>query len=172
MNDTQLHALQTHLGYPFTDLALLRQALTHRSAGPVNYERLEHLGDAVLDLAVTTWLYHAFPEFGPGQMSILRAELVRAQALARFARQLDLPWAIALSRHADARGLRHRTSVLSDVFEAVVGAVFVDAGTLDPVTRVLRPLIEPPAHAALHRDPAFYHVTRPQVSSPAYPQGG
>ncbi len=69
MNDTQLRALQAHLGYPFTDPALLRLALTHRSAGPANYERLEHLGDAVLDLAVTTWLYHAFPEFGPGQMS-------------------------------------------------------------------------------------------------------
>lgn len=94
---------------------------------------------------------------------------MRAPTLARFARQLDLSWAITLSRYADARGLRHRTSILSDVFEAVVGAIFVDAGTLDPVARVLRPLIEPPAHAAMYRDPGFYHL---EAAIPAHPKGG
>lgn len=175
MNDTLIRDLQAHLGYPFADPDLLRLALTHSSVSAANYERLEHLGDAVLDLAVTTWLYHTFPRFGPGQMSVLRAELVRAPALARFARQLDLPDAVHLSRHAAARGFRHRTSILSDVFEAVVGAIFVDAGTLDPVARVLRPLIEPPAHAAMYRDPAFYRVDvpmAPSLLSPGHHQGG
>ncbi len=91
MSNTPTQTLQSRLGYHFAFPDLLCQALTHRSAGPANYERLEHLGDAVLDLAVTAWLYRDFPYFGPGQMSILRAELVCAETLARLARQLDLP---------------------------------------------------------------------------------
>jgi ribonuclease-3 len=156
MSATPTRDLQRRLGYPFTDLRLLRLALTHSSVGAENYERLEHLGDAVLDLVVTHWLYRDYPHFGPGQMSILRAELVRASSLAALARDLELPWAVRLSRHADARGLRHRTTVLSDVFEAVVGAVFVDAGGLAPVERVLHPLLEPLAYTLMQRDPHFY----------------
>ena len=159
MNTTLTDELQQRLGYYFANPDLLCLALTHSSAGGQNYERLEHLGDAVLDLAVTYWLYRDFPHFGPGQMSILRAELVRAETLARFARHLELSWAIRLSVHADSRGLRHRTSILSDVFEAVLGAVFVDAGgVLSPVEHIARNLAGPLAYAAIHSDPMFYHV--------------
>lgn len=164
MSDTLTRRLQQRLDYHFADPDLLRLALTHSSAGAENYERLEHLGDAVLDLAVTHWLYRDFPHFGPGQMSILRAELVRAPTLARLARDLDLPWAVRLSLRADARGFRQRTTVLSDVFEAVLGALFVDAGELAPVERVTRALVAPLADAVMRRDPAFYRL-QPQEST-------
>jgi len=173
MSDTLAHKLQQRLDYHFADPALLRQALTHSSAGAANYERLEHLGDAVLDLAVSYWLYRAFPHFGPGQMSILRAELVRAPTLARLARDLDLPWAIRLSLHAEARGLHHRTSVLSDVFEAVLGAVFVDAGgALAPVDGITRMLFAPLAQAFIHRNSTFYHVPSHDLSLETILTGG
>ncbi|HOU12768.1 MAG TPA: ribonuclease III domain-containing protein [Anaerolineae bacterium] len=164
MNPTLTHELQQRLGYYFANPDLLRLALTHSSAGVQNYERLEHLGDAVLELAVTYWLYRDFPHFGPGQMSILRAELVRAESLARFARQLELPWAVQLSLRADSRGLRQRTTVLSDVFEAVLGAVFVDTALdggnadLTTVQTVLHPLVTPLADTVIHRNPGFYRV--------------
>ncbi len=170
MNPTLTHELQQRLGYHFVNPDLLRLALTHSSAGAPNYERLEHLGDAVLELAVTYWLYRDFPHFGPGQMSILRAELVRAESLARFARQLELPEAVHLSQRADIRGLRQRTSVLSDVFEAVLGAVFVDTALdrgnadLTTVQIVLRPLVTPLADAVIRRNPGFYRVPSPELT--------
>ena len=170
MNATLAHELQQRLGYHFANPDLLRLALTHSSAGAQNYERLEHLGDAVLELAVTYWLYRDFPHFGPGQMSILRAELVRAESLARFARQLELPWVVRLSLRADNRGLRQRTSVLSDVFEAVLGAVFVDSALegghadLKTVQTVLRPLVTPLADTVIHRNPGFYRVPTPELT--------
>ena len=170
MNSTLTHELQQRLGYHFANPDLLRLALTHSSAGVQNYERLEHLGDAVLELAVTYWLYRDFPHFGPGQMSILRAELVRAESLARFARQLELPWAVRLSLRADSRGLRQRTSVLSDVFEAVLGAVFVDTALdrgntdLATVQTVLRPLVLPLADTVIHRNPGFYRVPTKELT--------
>lgn len=162
MSNTPIQALQSRLGYHFASPDLMCQALTHRSAGPANYERLEHLGDAVLDLAVTVWLYRDFPYFGPGQMSILRAELVCAETLARLARQLDLPMALRLSPRADLRGFRQRVAILSDVFEAVVGAIFVDSGDLAAVQAALLPLIKPLADAAIDRDPDFYPLTPPE----------
>ena len=159
MNTTLTDELQQHLGYRFSDLDLLHLALTHSSTGARNYERLEHLGDAVLNLAVTDWLYRDFPHFGPGQMSILRAELVRATTLARFARRLDLPWMVRLSLQADGQGLRHRTTLLSDIFEAVLGAVVVDTGSLlPPVARITRELAAPLAYTVMQRDPGFYRV--------------
>ncbi len=170
MNPTLTLELQQRLGYHFANPDLLRLALTHSSTGAPNYERLEHLGDAVLELAVTYWLYRDFPHFGPGQMSILRAELVRAETLARFARQLELPWAVQMSLRADSRGLRQRTTVLSDVFEAVLGALFVDTALdtgnadLTTVQTVLRPLMTPLAVNVIHRDPTFYRVPSQELT--------
>jgi len=171
VNDSLFRDLQQRLGYSFANPDLLRLALTHSSASVQNYERLEHLGDAVLELAVTYWLYRDFPHFGPGQMSILRAELVRATTLAHLARQVALPATIYLSPHAERRGFRQRTTVLSDVFEAVLGAVFVDTAlhtgsvALTPVETVLRPLLEPLAYTVITHDPGFYHV-QPQELPP------
>lgn len=172
MSDMLNAALQHRLGYTFADPDLLRMALTHSSASAVNYERLEHLGDAALNLAVAYWLYRDFPRFGPGQMSILRAALVRAPTLAQFAHALTLPETIRLSRHADARGLRYRTTVLSDVFEAVVGALFVDAGGyLAPVEQLTRALAEPLARAVMQQDPDFYEWPVPDLAYAGNPGG-
>ena len=157
MNDPLTQTLAQRLGHRFADPDLLVRALTHSSTGSPNYERLEHLGDAVLDLTVAAWLYRDFPHFGPGQMSILRAELVRAETLARLARQLALPQALRLSERADARGFRQRAGILSDALEAVAGALFVDSRSLAAVDAFFLPLIRPLADAAIRRDPGFYH---------------
>ncbi len=173
MNGPGLTTLQQRLGYAFTDPALLSLALTHSSASPVNYERLEHLGDAVLELAVTHWLYQDFPQFGPGQLSILRAELVCAKTLAQLARELDLPQVLRLSRPAAARGLHQRPGVLSEALEAVLGALFLDAGSrLPPVERVVRALCAPQAHAVICSNPQFYQLPPPRESGPPFTAGG
>ena len=159
MNDTLTQALELRLGHRFDAPELLNQALTHSSSGSTNYERLEHLGDAVLDLTVAAWLYRDFPHFGPGQMSILRAELVRAESLARLARQLDLAQALQLGWRADARGFRRRIAILSDVVEAVAGAIFVDCEDLTAVEAFFLPLVKPLAYATIRREPGFYRLS-------------
>jgi dsRNA-specific ribonuclease len=158
VNDLLTQALAVRLGHRFADPDLLLQALTHSSTGSPNYERLEHLGDAVLDLTVAAWLYRDFPHFGPGQMSILRAELVCAETLARLAQQLELPQALRLSDRADARGFRQRAGILSDALEAVAGAIFVDSRDLTAVDAFFLPLARPLADAVIRRESDFYHL--------------
>jgi ribonuclease III len=170
MRNTPIRTLQQRLGYRFRRPELLRQALTHSSASTENYERLEHLGDAVLDLAVTRWLYRDYPHFGPGQMSILRAEVVRAATLARLARHLALGDAIRLSQRADARGFRQRVTVLSDVFEALFGAVFVDTEDLDAVSAQLLPMVKPLVRILIDGRPEFYSA--PDHAPEAQPGSG
>ncbi len=126
--------LQNHLGYPFRDLALLRLALTHPS---VAYEkgaplqtnqRLEFLGDAVLQLVLTRELYEAFPDVGEGPLTKARAKLVNRRTLAEHGRQLGLGKNLILSRGEDLHGGRERPSALADAFEALLGAIFLDGG--------------------------------------------
>ena len=124
----QLDALQGRLCYQFSDLALLKRALTHRSAGKHHNERLEFLGDAVIGLAAATAFYDLFPDADEGVLSRLRALVVSGQSLAAIAKDMDLSSCLILGESERKSGGRHRDSILADTLEALVGAVALDAG--------------------------------------------
>jgi len=116
------------LGYTFRDAGLLRQALTHRSYGTPNNERLEFVGDAVLNCVVARTLYARFPELPEGDLSRARASLVNRETLVQVARRLDLGDAVRLGEGEMRSGGSDRASILADALEAVFGAVFIDGG--------------------------------------------
>jgi ribonuclease-3 len=120
--------LAGRLGHDFRDAALLRQALTHRSYGTPHNERLEFVGDAVLNCVVARSLYARFPDVPEGDLSRARASLVNGTTLARVARRLELGAALRLGEGEQKSGGADRTSILADALEALFGAVFVDAG--------------------------------------------
>ena len=119
--------LQARLGHVFRDPLLLRRALTHRSHGAHNNERLEFLGDAVLNLVVAQALY-AVDEADEGRLSYARAALVRESTLAELAAELDLGRQLQLGEGEQRSGGSRRRSILADALEAVVGAVYLDGG--------------------------------------------
>ena len=125
-------ALSKRLGLHFANLHLLMRALTHRSYVNENSnaiednERLEFLGDAVLDFVVGAWVYNHFPEMQEGDLTRMRSALVRTDTLAEFARQLDLGPALRLGRGELASGGRERDNLLCATFEAVIGAMYLD----------------------------------------------
>ena len=131
---SDLAALQARLGYTFRDEALLLLALTHPSVAheqgiPVAHnQRLEFLGDAVLQLALTRELYEKFPADDEGPLTKARAKLVNRRALGEHGRALGLGAHLVLSRGEEIHGGRDRFSALADAFEALVGAIFIDAG--------------------------------------------
>jgi ribonuclease-3 len=138
--------LSRRLTLPFQNLSLLTRALTHRSFVNENVatednERLEFLGDAVLDFIVGAWVYHRFPEMPEGDLTKLRSALVRNDQLATFARKLDLNRALRLGRGEFITGGSHRDALLGSVFEAVVGALYLDSG-LGAVEAFVQPLLE------------------------------
>jgi len=116
------------LGHAFRRPELLAQALTHRSFGAAHNERLEFIGDAVLNCAIAAALYARFPQMNEGELSRLRANLVNRDTLAGLARDEALGTAIRLGEGEVKSGGALRPSILADAFEAVIGAVFVDAG--------------------------------------------
>ena len=124
----QLDALQSRLCYQFSDLALLKRALTHRSAGKHHNERLEFLGDAIIGLAAAAAFYDLFPDADEGVLSRLRALVVSGQSLAAIAKDMDLSSCLILGESERKSGGRHRDSILADTLEALVGAVALDAG--------------------------------------------
>ncbi len=149
-----LNTLQDRIGYRFRDRTLLTQALTHSSyanehpdEGPDN-QRLEFLGDAVLNLTVAFWIFERYPSFEEGEMTRLRSSLVREETLAHFARQLGLGDLIRLGRGEGESGGRRRAPILEDAFEALIGALYLDGGD-GPVRRLLHPLLEPMADLVL-----------------------
>jgi ribonuclease-3 len=123
-----LQALQKRLGHHFARPALLVQALTHRSFGAEHNERLEFLGDAVLSLGVSALLYQRFSGSDEGDLTRVRAHLVREDSLHRAALALGLPAMLRLSEGEGRGGGAQRPSILADALEAVIGAVFVDGG--------------------------------------------
>lgn len=116
------------LGHSFADEALLRQALTHRSAGRNNNERLEFLGDAVLGFVTAELLYQRFHTATEGQLTRMRAALVRRETLAEIARELELGPSLVLGEGELKSGGRNRKSILADCLEALIGAVYLDSG--------------------------------------------
>jgi ribonuclease-3 len=126
--DSRLAALQSRLGYRFTDEALLERALRHRSYGADHNERLEFLGDAVLSLAISSLLFERFAGSDEGDLTRVRAHLVREDSLHKVALSLNLPEVVRLSEGEARGGGAQRVSILADALEAVLGAAFLDGG--------------------------------------------
>lgn len=139
--------LAERLGIPPSNLRLLARALTHRSYVnehadvPADNERLEFLGDAVLDFVVGAWLYNRFPEMAEGDLTRMRSALVRTEQLSLFACELGLGLAMRLGRGELQGGGRERPALLCATFEAVVGAIYLNDG-IEAVRNFVFPLLE------------------------------
>jgi ribonuclease III len=157
-----LEPLQADLGLHFHNVNLLEQALTHRSylneqtdEGLQNNERLEFLGDAVLDFLIGNTLFHRYPAMPEGELTRLRAALVRTETLAQLALQCHFGDHVRMSRGEETTGGRTRQNILADTFEAVIGALYLDQG-LPAVEAFVMPLFMPLTEYILaenlHRD--------------------
>jgi ribonuclease-3 len=136
----ELDGFCQRIGYRFTDIELLRRALTHRSFGASHNERLEFLGDSVLNCAVSVELYTRFPDLSEGQLSRLRANVVNDQALAAAAKDFDFGTHLRLGEGELKSGGAGRTSILAGSLEALIGAVFLEAG-IEPARKMVRDLL-------------------------------
>lgn len=125
---TNAEKLQERLQYQFGDQNLLTLALSHRSCGSKNNERLEFLGDAVLGLTVSNFLFQRFPDAREGDLSRIRSQIVRAESLAEVARSLELGSELLLGPGEMKSGGRRRDSILGDTVEALIGAIYLDSG--------------------------------------------
>ena len=130
-----LEELEKRIGYTFQDKALLRQAITHSSFSnerrinkEPHYERLEFLGDAVLELASSEFFYDTYPDLSEGKMTKMRASAVCEQALAIPARELEIGKFMRFSKGEENTGGRDRDSIIADAMEAVIGAIYLDCG--------------------------------------------
>jgi len=131
--------LTQFLGYAFADELQLRRALTHRSFSAEHNERLEFLGDSVLNLIISTELYRRFPDLAEGELTRMRATLVREGTLAEIARSIELGEYLRLGGGELKSGGFDRDSILADALEAVLGAIYADGG-LAPVTATVEQL--------------------------------
>ena len=122
-----MEKLQKNINYHFSDAALLKQALTHRSVNKNNNERLEFLGDSILGCVISHELYHRFPLVDEGQLSRLRSSLVRGQTLAKLAKSINLSETLLLGQGELKSGGFRRESIQADAFEAILGAIFLDS---------------------------------------------
>jgi ribonuclease-3 len=116
------------IDYHFRDPGLLQQALTHKSAGPENYERLEFLGDSILNSVVSTRLFDLYPESSEGDLSRMRARIVRGRTLSEIAYNLSLGKNLKLGSSEMKSGGSRRSSILADALEAILGAIYLDGG--------------------------------------------
>ncbi|MBI5957244.1 MAG: ribonuclease III [Chloroflexi bacterium] len=155
---SDLVKIQERLHLRFDNLALLQRALTHRSylnehpeQALEDNERLEFLGDAVLDFIVGAWLYHRFPEMDEGHLTRLRASLVRTETLASFAQRFQLGEAMLLGRGEDDSGGRGRRKNLCGAFEALIGALYLDQN-MGVVQEFVEPLFVPALDEILRRE--------------------
>jgi len=137
VTDLLLQRLSNRLGHEFTRQELLTLALTHRSHGSRNNERLEFLGDSILGFTISAALFEKFPEGREGQMSRLRAQLVSGETLAKLARELELGECLRLGEGEMKSGGHRRASILADAVEAIIGAIYLDAGLEAARARVL-----------------------------------
>lgn len=141
-------SLNERLGLSFSNFSLLTRALTHRSYanehqdGTEDNERLEFLGDAIIDLIAGEWAYRHFPELPEGDLTKIRSHLVRNENLAKFAQQIDLGAALRLGRGEKITGGNSRKSVLGSAFEALLGAIYLD-GNFEKAKQFFLPFIEP-----------------------------
>lgn len=165
-------ALAQRLGLPFKNLLLLSRALTHRSyinehpESLEDNERLEFLGDAVLDFISGAWLYNHFPEMAEGELTRMRSALVRTEQLADFARLLDLGPAMRLGRGEVAARGRERDVLLCATFEALIGAIYLQTG-IEYVMEFVHPFLEKASEALLLSPGIFDPKSRLQEWSQA-----
>ena len=159
MNTKNLKELQKNIGYVFLKEDLLRQALTHSSYAHeknlkqlMDNERLEFLGDAVLEVVSSEFLFKNHPEMNEGQMTKLRASLVCEQSLAACARQLELGSYLLLGNGEDLTGGRERDSILSDAWEALIGAMYLDGGFTSAKDFILKYVLQDIEHKKLFYD--------------------
>ena len=142
-----MNPLEERIGYKFRNSLLLAEALTHSSLGHetrrrhFDNQRLEFLGDAVLQLVITEHLYARFPEFSEGQLTKLRSRIVSREGLKVHALQIGLGNYLMMGRGEESSGGRQRASILADAFESLVGALYLDGG-LDEVRRVILTITE------------------------------
>jgi ribonuclease III len=161
MKDENLAELESLLKIEFDDKSLLERALTHRSYLNENpdvtadNERLEFLGDAVLDFVVGDYLFRHLPDMAEGELTILRAALVRAPTLANFAHDLEIGRFLRLGLGEDESGGRQRVPLLCAAFEAVVGAIYLDQGlpaAQQLIERLIKPALIQIQEQSLHKD--------------------
>jgi len=138
----QTERLQDALDYRFSDISLLRLALTHRSKGSANNERLEFLGDAILGFVAADLLYTRFDAAPEGQLSRFRASLVKKETLAELAREFSLGDYLLLGSGELKSGGFQRDSILADAMEAIIGAIYLDGG-LDHARRLIEGCLAP-----------------------------
>ena len=142
----QLDSLQDQIKFKFSDINLLNKALTHKSYANENSktlkhnERLEFLGDSVLDILVSDYLVHEYSEFAEGTLSKIRAAVVNETCLAKLAKNIKLGNYLLLGKGEDLSGGREKASILADTFEALAGAVFCD-GRFDAASNIFLPLL-------------------------------
>ncbi|OOF85816.1 ribonuclease III [Rodentibacter ratti] len=139
-----LERLERKIGYQFKDISLLKLALTHRSAAAKHNERLEFMGDSILNFTIAEALYHQFPRCNEGELSRMRATLVREKTLAILARQFELGEYMSLGSGELKSGGFRRESILADCVEAIIGAMSLDQGiilTMQVVQAWYQPLL-------------------------------
>lgn len=128
MESLKYHRLQQRLGYTFADPKNLQLALTHRSHGASNNERLEFLGDSILNFVIGDALFRRFSEAKEGQLSRLRSQMVKGETLAHLAREFALGECLVLGEGEMKSGGHRRDSILADTVEAIIGAIYLEAG--------------------------------------------
>lgn len=167
--------LEELIGLTFQDRRLLESAFVHRSfmhehperiPGLSSNERLEFLGDAVLNFLTASWLYARFPECSEGELTALRSALVRTTTLADFARELDLGTYVRISRGEDTPTARNRAPLLADVFEAILGAIFIDQG-IEATRAFVVPFLERRIEAVISGTAGIDYRTRLQEQAQA-----
>ncbi len=165
-----LEEFEKNIGYEFKDRDLLLCALTHSSfrnevGKGADYERLEFLGDAVLELVSSEFIYNMDPKMKEGDMTKLRASVVCEMSLANCAKEIDLSDHIRLGHGEDQQDSRHKPSIVSDVFEAVTGAIYLDAGIEEARKFIHAFVLNDIEHKAL------FHDSKTQLQNTAQAKG-
>lgn len=129
-----ISSLEAVLSYKFRDMSILKRALTHRSYGKLNNERLEFVGDGILDYAIADILYHNFPELAEGVLSKMRAALVNQESLSEIANNINLGYYLFIGDGEEKSGGRQRPSILADCLEAIFAAISIDSDVQQSIT--------------------------------------
>jgi ribonuclease-3 len=151
-----IEELSRHIGYSFSNLKLLKMALTHRSNDDMNNERLEFLGDSIVNCIIAEALYHQFPTAQEGELSRWRASLVNRDALCTLAQSFNIGHYLFLGPGELKSGGAARPSILSCAMEAVIGAIYLDGGyavTRENILRWYQPLLSSLSQTGNHKDP-------------------
>ena len=157
-----LSVLQERIGYRFQDEKLLRRAVTHRSYAAEHNERLEFLGDAVLSIVVSDYIFKNCPELPEGELTKLRASLVCEKSLFEFAKKINLGQYLILSKGEKNNGGANRPSIVSDAFEALIAAIYIDGG-IEPASKHILNFVIPAIKNATNKKIRDYKTTLQEI---------